>query len=201
MSRLLLRAIILAAAIVATPAYALATSITIDFEGLNDGDAVTNQFSTLGATFSDATVLAAGVSLNEIDFPPHSGTHVVFDDGGPIAISFSAPVLSFGGFFTYGTRLTMTAFDAAAVALGSVQSAFDSNIASDPGSVPNEFLILTIPAGISSVTIAGDAAGGSFVLDDATITAFGSTTSVPEPGTLWLIAAGAAAVMKRTRRR
>ena len=46
---------------------------TLDFESLSDGDAVTNQFIGEGVTFSNASILTAGVSLNEFEFPPKSG--------------------------------------------------------------------------------------------------------------------------------
>src|SRR5258708_10007966 len=89
---------------------AAAASSVIDFETLTDGVAVTTQFA--GLTFSDATVLVAGASLNEIDFPPHSGTHVVFDDGGPLSIALATPQLSVGGYFNYTSGLLFQAFDA-----------------------------------------------------------------------------------------
>jgi hypothetical protein len=55
----------------------------------------------------------------------------------------------------------------------------------DPGSGPNEFLAVNFPSGTSSVTITGDLAGTSFVLDDATITT--ASVSVPEPSSIVLL--------------
>ena len=73
------------------------SATSLDFEGLSDGDVVTTQFSAQGVTVSHSTVLTAGVSLDEFEFPPHSGSNVVVDEGGPMLFSFTMPVFSFGG--------------------------------------------------------------------------------------------------------
>lgn len=171
-------------ALLLLPSALLANPITIDFDGLSDLDSVTNQFP--GFTFFNATVLSAGFSLNEFEFPPHSGSNLVFDDGGALVISFLTPFDSFSGYFTYSQSLTLEAFDASNNLLGTVNSAFFSNLAlsGDPGSSPNEFLSLSF-AGISSVRITGDPTGGSFVLDDLTAT-------VPEPSSILLLLSGTA---------
>jgi hypothetical protein len=162
---------------------------TIDFEGLPDSTALTNQYA--GLTFTNTIILSAGISLNEFEFPPHSGINVASDNGGPISIEFAVPVSSFGAYFTYAEPLTLQAFDAANDQVGSAVSAFFSNLAlsGDSGSSPNEFLQVSYAGGISSVTITGDPAGGSFVVDDAVFNA-GSTSAVPEPATLLLAALG-----------
>src|SRR5258707_545906 len=82
--------------------------IVVNFDTLSDGDIVTNQFP--GLTFTNAIVLSAGISLNEFEFPPRSGTNVVSDNGGPISILFSSPFVSFGGYFTYLEPVTLLAF-------------------------------------------------------------------------------------------
>ena len=192
----MLRYVLLVAIALTLPARAWATPIVIDFESLSELDSVTTQFP--GLVFSNATVLTAGSLLNEIELPPHSGVNVVLDDGGPISIAFTSPVLTFGAFFTYAHRLTLSAFDSSSLLLGSVPSTFNNNeaVSGEPGSSPNEFLKFTDALGISSVTIAGDPAGGSFVMDDVTITALPAT--VPEPTTLGLVLGGVvAAVMRR----
>src|ERR1017187_5126472 len=116
---------ILAFLALAAPAILVAGPITIDFEGLPDGTILTNQYP--GVTFSNAVILTSGVSLNEFEFPPHSGTNVVSDNGGPISISFATPVQSFGGYFTYAEQLSVGVFDAQNVLLGSLTSAFSNN--------------------------------------------------------------------------
>jgi len=162
------------------------------FDGLSDGATLTNQYA--GLTFSNAIVLTAGVSLNEFEFPPHSGTNVVSDNGGPMFISFSTPVESFSGYFTYAEPLTIDAFGAANNLLTSVTSAFSNNeTLSVFGSSPNELLKLSSASGISLVAITGDPAGESFTLDDAT---YGTTSpTVPEPSSLSLCLVGLGVVL------
>ena len=188
-----------------TMAVALALAIAspacgavIDFDGLLDGEQVTNQYG--GPTFTNATAIAAGLSLNEFEFPPASGSNVVFDDGGSLTIDFATPVRSVFGHFTYATTLTLSfiAFDLGE-ALATVTSAFASNLAlsGDIGSLPNEWLGSSSHGGIRAVTIAGDPAGGSFTLDDLSFERLPGS-SVPEPATLLLVVAG---VLGLTRRR
>lgn len=161
----------------------------IDFEGLPDSTILTDQYP--GLTFSNAIILTAGISLNEFEFPPHSGTNVVSDNGGPMTIMFSSPILSFGGYFTSLEPLAVTAFDRSNTILDSSTSQFSNNLAclegppcsGDLGSSPNEFIQVTSALGISSVTIEGDPAGGSFTLDDATITPL-PNAAVPEPSSI-----------------
>ena len=176
----------------------VASPITIDFESLNDLESVNSQFA--GLTFFGATNVTAGVSLNELDYPPRSGSNVVFDDGGPISISFAADVYSFAGYFTYAAPLTLTAFDADSNVLGSVSSLFASNFVSSGtlGSSPNELMQYQSLIGIASVTIAGDSLGGSFVLDDLTYDNVPAT--VPDPPTLAVVLLGALSLMGFQRR-
>jgi hypothetical protein len=76
-----------------------AEATVISFEGLSDSATLTNQFA--GLTFTNAIILTAGISLNEFDFPPHSGVNVAADLGGAMTITFAAPQQSVGGYFTY----------------------------------------------------------------------------------------------------
>jgi hypothetical protein len=172
---------------------ASAAPMVLDFEELSSEESVTTQYP--GLTFSNAVILTAGISLNEFDFPPRSGVNVLSDSNGPIGIQFASPVLSFGGFFTYGVPLTITAFDAGNNAIMSVTSTFSSNLALDPGSTPNEYLELVVASGIWALSISGDPLGASFVLDDVTINSI-DTATVPEPGTLSLLLLGAAGLRK-----
>lgn len=166
----------------------VAGAITINFETFTDSTPLTTQLS--GLTFTNTTVLTAGVSLNEFELPPHSGQNVAFDNGGPISISFATPVLSFSGFFTYYEPLTLDAFDSGNNLVDSAMSAYSINVACDPGPVclgdsgssPNEFLSVAFAGGISGVTIAADPGGSSFVMDDITY-----TMAVPEPNSMFLL--------------
>jgi hypothetical protein len=173
----------------------------ITFESFADGDALTNQIA--GLTFANTFVVSAGLSLNESEFPPHSGANVVVDLGGPITIAFATPVAAVSGFFTYGVALSFSAFDSTNSLIGTVASSFNANTAlsGDAGSSPNELLELLSPLGIASIVILGDQAGLSFVLDDLTVTPFADATPVPEPSTLMLLGLGVAAACRRIRRR
>ena len=159
---------------------------TIDFETFPDSTPITTQFP--GLTFTNTTVLSAGIGLNELEFPPHSGTNVALDDGGPISIAFDNPISSFSGFFTYDELLTLAAFDALDDQVATATSLFSSNDAlfGETGSSPNEFLQVSFAAGISSITIAGDPAGESFVMDDISF-----TSTAAEPASLLLLVTGA----------
>jgi hypothetical protein len=166
---------------------------TINFDSLSDSTIVTNQY--LGVTFANTIVLTAGISLNEFEFPPHSGNNVASDNGGPMSISFATPVQSFGGYFTYAEPLTLDAFGTTNNLLLAVSSPFANNeaLSGVPGSSPNEFLQVSSAAGISLVTITGDPAGGSFTTDDATYNALSSP--VPEPSSWCLLLLGALPVL------
>lgn len=173
-----------------------ANAIMIDFETISDGTVVTNQYSNLGVSFSGATTITAGMTLNELEFPPHSGANVVFDDGSPIMISFSFPVTQIGGYFTYTTPVTVAAYDLSGSILESTTSVFSSNLAlsGDPGSSPNEFLQVESSSPIYTLVIQGDLAGYSFTLDDFTFTGTSPIQPTPEPGTLILMAGALVAV-------
>lgn len=179
---------------------AAAVPITYDFEEFTDGDSVSALLAPLGATvtITNAAAITAGVSLNDFDFPPVSGSNVIFDAGGAVSLAFSSAVSSFSGFFTYNAPVSVTAF-LGGVQVGQALSAFSENYLSS-GNAPNEFLELAGLGLFDSVVIAGDSLGGSFVLDDMTIDV-AERTSVPEPGTLSLVALGCAALLRRRRRR
>lgn len=169
-------------AVMVTPASAAV--VVYSFDGTADSTSLTNQFA--GLSFSNATVIKAGLSLNEVEFPPRSGDGVVFDDGGAIGINFAAPVFAVGAYFTYISGLSLSAFDGASNLLGTVTSAFGANNVSsgDPGSSPNELLSFANASGlIARVVITGNVAGASFVLDDLTVN---NGNAVPEPQTLLL---------------
>ncbi len=170
--------------------------VVYDFETLADGATVTNQIA--GLDFSNTITLTAGTTLNEIDFPPHSGSKVVSDDGGAISITFASLASSVGAYFTYVEPLTIAAYDAADVLIGSVTSALGSNLGS-----PNEFISFNDASGhIARVVITGDLLGSSFTMDDLTVDRLAAT--VPEPGTAALLLAAlalAAVPARRARRR
>jgi hypothetical protein len=152
-----------------------------------------------GVSFTNDQVLIAGISLNEFEFPPRSGTNALVDGFGPIRIDFANSVFSAGAYVTYTVPVQLEAFDANGVSLGQVGSRFTSNLVSDPNSVPNEFISFADAGGrIASLTFTGEVGGGSFVLDDLT---FDRGTAVPEPQSLLLVAGALAGLMASRRRR
>lgn len=171
---------------------------SINFDSLNDGDLVTNQFAGQGVTFQNAIVLGSGISLNEFEFPPRSNFNVISDNGGPISVFFSLPQNSVFAFFTYAQGITMQAFDASNASLGSVSSLAGcvSNLAlsGTAGCSPNEQLSLSGIGAISRITISGASTGGSFVLDDLNFDADSAPPGIPEPSTFILLAGGLAAL-------
>jgi hypothetical protein len=163
---------------------ARAGTVTLDFESFADGTSLTNQY--VGFLFTNASVFTAGLSLNDLEFPPHSGTNVAVDAGGPITIGFTSPVLSFSGFFTYSSALTIDAFDSLNQAVGTTNSAFTSNFVSS-GRPANELLQVSFAGGISRVSITGGVSGSSFTLDDATVNT--PVSGVPEPSSGFMVLA------------
>ncbi|MBP1694293.1 MAG: hypothetical protein H6Q37_2176 [Chloroflexi bacterium] len=149
---------------------AVTNAAVIKFDDLYDQTPISTQYESLGIIFQNSTVLSSGISLNDFEFPPYSGTNVAFDDGGAIAILFSNPIRSVSGFFTYLAPLTLVAFDESGVRVVSVMSAFSSNMAisGDLGSAPNEFIGLSGLVDVTKVVITGDPGGSSFVLDNLT---------------------------------
>ena len=165
-----------------------AGTIILDFEGFSDSTILTNQYP--GITFTDAIILTAGISLNEFEFPPHSGVNVASDDNGPITLTLASTITSFSGYFTYAEPLTVDAFGPTNNLVASATSAFSNNeaLSGDMGSSPNEFIQVSFAGGIDSVTITGDPAGSSFTLDDAAYSIRGAP--VPEPSAILLSLSG-----------
>jgi hypothetical protein len=140
----------------------------LGFEGLADNTVLTTQIP--GATFTNAIVVSSGITLNEFESPPHSGSNTASDSGGPIAIAFTSPLSSFSAYFTYATGLTVQAFGATNNLLGTASSHYSDNEAMSgaPANHANE-LIQVQANGIYKVVITGSAQGASFDMDDATL--------------------------------
>lgn len=181
------------------PMSAQAAPIGLGFEEFADGTVLTNQIA--GLTVTNAKVLQAGLTLNEFDYPPHGGTNVIIDEGGPMSIVFGTRASTFSAFFTYASQVTLRAYDAADVLVDTTTSLFSANFVSagTPGASPNELLQLDFAGGIRRIELIGDPGGLSFVLDDATFEPVSSRT-VPEPSSV-LLALAALGLAACTRRR
>src|SRR6266850_1438169 len=137
-------AVFLFAALVAP--LASADTVTIDFESLSDSTIIGSSYLANGVIFSGAAIVTAGFSLNDAEFPPHSGNNVAIDATGPITLSFSTPISSFLGFFTYAQQLSLAGFNASNQSVATAASFFGSNFVSS-GNAPNELLQLNFAGG------------------------------------------------------
>jgi len=196
--------LVAALALIATPV--AAAPILIDFDTLTEGD---TPGLLSGVTFDSAMVLTAGVSLNEIEFPPNSGLNVVFNLLSELRLDFTDGVSNVGGYFTYVGALTLSAFDASNNLLGVATSLHNENYATS-GNPANELLQIASTTAIAYVTIGSAAGPGTFVLDDLSFEVAedgGGNTDpnppVPEPATvtLMLLGAGVAAGRHKLRAR
>ena len=171
----------------ALPELVIADTTVINFDNFNDGDVVTTQIP--GVTFTNTIVLTAGISLDDSDFPPHSGTNVASDNGGPISISFATTISELWAYFTYAEPVTLQAFDPSNALIATASSLFPNNTSTGgfPGSAPNELVQVAAP-GIKSVTFTGDPGGDSFTVDDVTFTT--SAIAAPEPHCILLMVLG-----------
>ena len=102
-----------------------ADDLVYDLESLVDGTSLTTQIS--GLTFGNSIVLSSRISLNEYEFPAHSGVNAVSDNGEPITIVFESPVQSFAAYFTYGRTLNIQAFNEANQQVAAAVSRFSNN--------------------------------------------------------------------------
>jgi hypothetical protein len=172
-------------------------AFTIDFEDLPDSTPVTDQYSSLGATFSGGTIVEAGVTLFEDEYPPNSGSRALLVDAGPLTLSFNSPVTGFSAYGTYAAPLTLTFYDLDGIQIGTLQSIFSSNLglSGDTGSSPNELFSFQSASGISRLVFATSSDDSSYVLDDV------SGFAVPEPAAWLLFGIGTLAMGLLTRRR
>ena len=178
---------------------------TLEFETypdgtpIEDGAVITTQFASWGVTFVDAptvhkagTVLTAGLSLNEGEFPPSSGSNVLAEyEGIGLKGTFSVPIALVGADFTYNWPIRLVGLGSAGEQLGYVDSAFDSNVASSLNP-PNERLLLSGLGGISSFEVwfrsvpgAVVPQDGAFAMDHLFFAAV-PTNVVPESNLTWV---------------
>jgi hypothetical protein len=154
---------------------------TINFENLSEGTDVSNQYSSLGVTFSGGTILQAGSWLNELEYPPYSWSNVLGVGSGPLILFFEIPETDFTVYVTYAAALTLTFYDSGNNVIGLEDSLYSSNVGTfgDAGSSPNELFSFHSASGISRLVFDSDF---SYTLDDVTV------STVPEPAT-WILLA------------
>lgn len=153
-----------------------AQATVLTFEGLPDNLSLSNEVS--GLTFNGATVLTAGLSLNEFDFPPISGDNVAASLTNLLEVTFLGLTDTVSGYFTYGDSLSLSSYDINGGLLASSQSAGVNNLGS------NELITLS-GQGISLLRVSSNS---NFTLDDLS---FSNAAAVPEPTTIVLLAIGA----------
>lgn len=149
------------------------SSKTLDFEDLDDQNTVGILYGHLGLEFFGAVILSQGVSLNYLEYPPHSGLNVIYDDPdysdhGRITIflnpAITGNVLKVGGHVTGNRNVSMTAYDYDDNILGSVETG-GANYSSI--GVPNKLLEISTTTHISKVEFFnGGESGNTYTVDD-----------------------------------
>ena len=145
--------------------------LSLDFEDLRDLERISDQFTHLGVSFTGATVLGQGQSLNYLEFPPRSGVNVIYDDPaqrGLITLVFDQNLASnirvVGAHVTGNRNVTMTAYDSTNNQVASVSTG-GANYA--PVGTPNMLLEIASNQPIMKVTFFnGGERGNTFTIDD-----------------------------------
>ena len=161
---------------------------TINFDGLADMQVVGSNFQ--GLTFSDTLALQAGISLNGLEFPPHSGDIAVTNTAGSLTIKFDDLITNFNAYFTYSNPLSIFAYDSNSMLIGSIQSTYNNNLAlsGDTGSHPNDLLSFSADEIKSILVSSSGATSFAFLMDDVSYTsAPPPISSVPLPNSFVLI--------------
>lgn len=179
------------------PCSAYATDI--NFEGISDSFLIEHMYAAQGVRFANAISLTAGFSLNEIDYPPHSGVMVVGDTGAPMEMSFFSPVSAWSAWFTWSAPLTIDVYSDPYFTnlLGSIITT-GSNL----GFSQQVGLICLSNLTFQSIQILDSAPGSQgMIMDDLSFTPAGTQPPIPEPSTLVLLGTACAAALSRIHRR
>jgi N-acetylmuramoyl-L-alanine amidase len=153
---------------------------TLGFDGLAD---LATDVGDFGVSFTGATVLACGGSLNCTGFPPFSGRNVIFDQpgfGGVITAKFDKEVTGrvarVLARVTGNRNVTMTAFSSDGTIIGSDSTGGANFVGAGTGILPNKLLgVETKDPDISIDRVVFRDGGNTFTIDDFTFTASGRT--------------------------
>jgi hypothetical protein len=170
---------------------ARATTV-LTFDDIPEFGIVSNQYS--GVTFTGASVLTEGASLNPV-YQPVSAPNVIYnylDES--ITLDFTTDVGSIGAYVTGLAPVTLTAYDGTTV-LGSVATSGTNYTGMG---TPNTFLSLAFGHITSAVFATNVGYSDTFTLDNVTIRGttptiggpFSIATGAPEPATWAMLVAG-----------
>jgi hypothetical protein len=160
-------------------------AVVVNFEGFSDGALLVSEVP--GLTFSGGTVLSAGIGLNELDYPPTSGSNVLAALSGPLSLDFGAPT-AVSAYMVVGEQLSISAFDEFDQLLATHNTPFAANLGA-----PQLFDFSW--AGASRYSLQSTQA---FVIDDLN---FAAVPAIPEPSTFALSATSLTVLVWILRRR
>ena len=147
--------------------------LTLGFDGLAD---LGTNVDAFGITFTGATVLACGGSLNCVPFPPYSGRNVIYDQpgySGVITAVFNeaetGPVTKVSARITGNRSITMTAYDKDGNVVGVEETGGANYVGSDSGIAPNKLLTIDATGTSNSIVkVTMHDGGNTFTVDDFT---------------------------------
>lgn len=169
---------VLLLAVVLVSSLAFAGTETIDFEQYSEYTQITNQYSSMGVTFTSALQLVAPF-YDYQDFPPHSGNGVITDDPNSTIGMYFAPGsagFTVTGWFNAPAGMVVTAYNS----LNQVVATFSGT------TIPGTDQMFTLNANtyIAYITFSDSGGGDDMTLDDL------SWTPVPEPATPMMLTSG-----------
>lgn len=162
------RALLLAALMTTGAPARAADEVFIGFDLYND---LAKNITTQGVSFTGATVLACGASLNCVPFPPFSGRNVIYDSlNGTITATFdkrvTGAVTSVSARITGNTGITMTAYDSSGQVIGSKNTGGANYVGSGSSIGPNRKLTLTTTPDRAIAKVTFNDHGNTFTVDD-----------------------------------